>query len=222
MKKFYCSLSLFCLIAILLPTQVYASDDILEDSIISIEEYEDAVQAACAEYDIDCYVIDYDPNVQITQEMLEHAITSARQYAESVQSQQDDVIDLGHTYFESVPDNDASPFGVMPSTLDYFGTFFIENAYGNAYMRIDANITTNLASNSIMYVNSTDVYQLGGFVNFVNWTTTSVSYTKEYPYACWVTFYIEGRATFAYADPWTGITTGYTSNESKRVMIDCT
>lgn len=46
--------------------------------IISIEEYEAAIQREAAQYGIRCYVIRYDPAVQITREQLAFTLEEMR------------------------------------------------------------------------------------------------------------------------------------------------
>lgn len=188
-----------------------------DDSSISIDEYERMIQAEGKKYGIDAFVISYNSQKQITPEVVASGLDSVRKYAESRSAEavilpKNPPSDIGGS---------VSPFGIMPSTKDYAVYFSIANVYGRASMLLETNVTTNLANGTIMYVNSVSASQSGYFVNFVSWETTSIPYVKDSPSNGFVTFTVNGRATFSYADPVTGITTGYTSNESCSVQVDC-
>lgn len=66
-----------------------------------------------------------------------------------------------------------------------------------------------------------NAYQSGLFINFVSWETTSISSLHNNPSNGWIRLTDNARVTSAYADFRTGITTGYTSNVSKAVIIKC-
>ncbi len=220
MKKVSCvALALFLMMSFCVTTSATTPSS---TDTISIAEYEAAIQAECAKYGIECRILDYDPNLQITQEMLNRGIENARNYAESLLEQKQPDLMPSIRDGNSNIDNNQSPLGIMPLTQDYIAYFRIYNTYGSADMAILANITTNLANGLVMSVNSTSVYQYGSFVNFVSWETTGVSSTRNSPKNGYVTFKITGRATFSYADPVTSITTGYTSYETKTVQMNCT
>ena len=222
MKKKLFHVLVAVIITSMFPISVNAAEFVSQGTTqsITIEEYERAIQKECIKYGVEAFILDYDPNICITEDMLIHGVNKAREYAQSVSVNEITIDNNVREHADSEENN--TPYGIMPFTDDYSATFLVENTYGSAEMRLDANITTNIANNTIMYVNSVDVYQLGAFVNFVSWENTNITYEKDYPHNCWVTFTIKGKVTFAYADPWTSITTGYSSNESETVMIDCT
>ena len=201
-----------------LPCMAAESEDV-NKSYISIEEYEKAVQEECAKYDIECKVLDYDPTIVITQEMVDDAILNARIYAESieVQSSGDFVVDT----FKDVSVDEGASVYAMPVTQNVYGSMYISNVYGYANFTVKANVTVNVQNSAVMSVNSTEVYQEGSFMNYQGWETTSISSKLNSPSTGYITVNVTGRATFSYADPVTGITTGYTSTESKSVKINC-
>lgn len=182
-----------------------------ESEFISIEEYKSAIKEAGEKYGVDCEVLDYNPDIQLTKEMLEKAINDIRLSAESFEVQQ---VTL------NVEDGNISTRS-MPVTKDVYGTFKIKDFYGEATIRVDANVTVNAQNGNVMSVNSTNAYQTGFFINFTSWQTTSISKRLNSPSNGWITLTVSGRATFSYADPWTGITTGYTHNTATPVRIEC-
>ena len=110
---------------------------------------------------------------------------------------------------------------LMPITITRYGSATITNFYGRADMSVQANVVSDAQSGRIMYVNYIDAYQYGAFLNFPNWTTTSISKVLNYPSEGYLYVTVSGRATWAYSDPVTGITTGQTANTTFYVTIDC-
>lgn len=163
--------------------------------------------------------MDYDPSVVITQEMVDNAILDARTYAESIEVQTS--CDFIMNTSEGVSAGRGTSAYIMPVTQNVYGNMYISNVYGSAYFKVKANVTVNVQNSIVMSVNSTEVYQEGAFMNYQGWVTTGISSTLNSPSIGFITVNVTGRATFSYADPITGITTGYTSKESKNVIINC-
>lgn len=189
------------------------------NDIISIEEYKAAIKAEGAKYEIDCNVLSYNPDIKITAEMLDYAVNNVRVYAESIEKDTEQASkDITTTVN---PATDSIGVRSMPLSKDVSGYFTVSNAYGSASMQVDANVTVDAQNNTVISVNSTDVYQSGAFVNFDSWKTKSVSSKRNSPSTGWITLTVKGRATFSYADPVTSITTGYTHSVTEKVKIDC-
>lgn len=217
MKKLLSTMLVTC-ICISFCFPVYAAEPIKED-LISISEYEAVIKAEGAKYDVECNVLSYDSDIQITKEMLDYAVNNVRTYAMSIEDSTEKVEIESTTQIDD-KSGDINPLS-MPVTKNVYGLFTVENAYGSADMRVNANVTVNVQNSNVISVNSTNAYQSGLFINFVSWETTSISSLRNNPSNGWIRLTVNGRATFAYADPWTGITTGYTSNVSKAVTINC-
>lgn len=186
-----------------------------EEQYVTIEEYEAAICEEAERYDIVCNIIDYDPEIKITKEMLQKGIDNVREYAKSVHTTNECYVSKEIDVVDSI-----NPY-LMPVTRNVYGYFQIKNVYGNARMCVEANVTIDLQANNVMYVNSIESYQLGAFVNFTSWSESSITYKMNSPSAGSINVVVKGRATFSYADPVTGITTGYTSSVSEVVTIDC-
>lgn len=181
--------------------------------VYTIQEYEEILQAEGEKYGIDCEVQDYDPNVEITEEVLERGLENLKRYAESREVDEE-------TLEKTNLEEGVKVSRVAPINRVRTASFSVSNAYGRATMVCEVDATMDIQGGNIMYVNSIKVYQQGSFLNFQSWTTTSTSYTKNSPSRGWVQVAVKGRATFSYADPVTGILTGYTSNESKTVNVN--
>lgn len=184
-----------------------------QDNVVSIDEYTAAIKAEGAKYGIECNILNYDPDVQLTEEMLAYAINNVRVYAKSMKTNEQDVNIVGTS-------NMISPYS-MPVTRNLIGDFTIANLYGTANMRVDANVTIDINNDNVISVNSLDAYQIGAFANFQSWELTNISATKNSPSTGWIKVRVQGRVTFSYADPVTSVTTGYTSKVDRNVNIDC-
>ncbi len=188
-------------------TPVFATED---KNVVSIEEYEQAVQAEAVKYGIEYEVLNYDPDKVLTKDTIEKGVNDVRIYAESFQVMQKDT-----------EATSAKAMRVMPLDKDVSKRFLIASAFGTAEMMLDANVTVDAQNAYVMRVNSVEAYQSGLFSGFKSWTTTSISSRLNSPSQGWVSFTVNGRATFSYADPITGIENGYTSNISEPVEIKC-
>ena len=191
---------------------------------ISIEEYEMQIQSEAKKYGIEYEVLEYDPNKVIPQEMADKAVKDIQLYGEYRTAQ-----NISNSNKFAATKENANVMAsnnellrAIPMSKNVSGSFsIIVFPYGRASMAVDANVTVDAQNNAVMRVNSTDVYQLGNFVNFTGWTTTSVSPGLNSPELGWVSLLIKGRATFAYADPVTGVTSGHTEQVTEVVEINC-
>lgn len=197
---------------------VLAAEPVTND-VVSIEEYEAAIKAEGAKYDIDCNVLSYNPDTKITAEMLDYAVNNVRAYAKSIEKDTQQA--PGEITTPVNPVTDSIGIRSMPISKDVSGYFTVNNAYGSASMQADANVTVDARNSTVISVNSTDIYQNGAFVNFDSWETKSVSSKRNSPLTGWITLTVKGRATFSYSDPVTSIKTGYTQNVTKKVKINC-
>ena len=188
------------------------------EQFVSIEEYEAAIQAEGEKYGVSCEVLDYDPQVNITTEMLENALDEIRTYAQSLKVECDSKAIVAESLSSQV--KNAQP-KLMPIDADVYTIFIVSSSYGSADMRAEANVTVDGQNDYVISVNSTNVRQSGAFVNFVSWDTIDITTTKNSPSTGWIEMDITGAITFSYADPFTGITTGVTNDVTKVVTIDC-
>lgn len=187
----------------------------VDTSYVSIQEYENSLKAAYAQYGIEFSVLDSNGNVTVPRTILNTDLAKVEKVAKSFKI----------TDIKVVQDNTAAN-SIMPLSMFYNKTVYkdwtIFNAYGSATMRSEANVTIDGSNSNIAAVNSKSTYQLGTFVNFDSWTTTNMTVTKNSPSTGSIKMVVSGRATFSYADPLTGIKTGYTATVSgKTLTVNC-
>lgn len=181
------------------------------NEVLAIDEYELLLQEEAAKYDIKCEILEYDKSKTLTYDMLARDVERMKENADTLDIRVIDVFtdDSLETYRAQFIDRNLSK------------AFMIYCAYGEAAMRLDTNVTVNLNNSSVVYVNSASAYQFGGFINFVSWTPSGISWHINTPSSGSVRYHITGLATFSYADPVTGITTGYTMNVNRSLDVVC-
>lgn len=210
-----CSFLLCAFFAFTLAAQAIAIDS---DCLITIDEYSAAIQAEGAKYGVECVVVDYDPSIQITQEMLDSALENLRNCITGFSVT---VVDA-----ESIPEidsNSITPFS-MPIRDIFKGPegFRIECPYGYAFVRGVVDATVNAQNGDVMEVHDVDVEQYGGYTNFHSWTVDDISYTENRPRSGFVEITFSGMARFSYADPITGVETGVSFDViDEEVHVEC-
>lgn len=187
----------------------------VDTTYVSIQEYENSLKDAYAQYGIEFCVLDSNGNTTMPRTVLNTELEKVEKVAKSFKI----------TNIQVVQDNTVVN-SVTPLSMFYDKTvhsnWLIQNLYGHAGMRSEANVTINGSNDNIVAVNSKDTYQKGAFINFDEWTTTSMTVTKNLPKNGSIRIVVSGRATFSYADPITGIKTGYTATISGRILtVDC-
>lgn len=178
----------------------------------TIGDYQNIVQKEADKYDIKINVIKYDASKEITSETIQRGIEEVKDYANSLK-----IVDVEDQRNDN---SDLSAYSMIVSRTRT-GSFYIENIYGSAYMKVALGVSIDLQNSAVVSVNSKSAYQSGAFVNFVSWQTTGITTTINSPSVGYVAATIQGRGTFSYADPVTGVTTGYTSSFTKRVNVNC-
>lgn len=171
---------------------------------ITIEEYETALKEEYEKYGVEVEILDYDENIELTREMLNTALNGVTAFVNSIE-----ISDAG-THVEI----GISPFS-MPVTKTVYRYWTYAYIYGSADMRTQVTGTVDAQNSHMILVSSHSTYQCGAFVNFSSWTTTSETVSLNVPSEGYVRVNVNGRITFSYADPLTGITTGYTYGVSK-------
>ena len=83
------------------------------------------------------------------------------------------------------------------------------------------NVTVNAQNYEVMSVNSSRVSQIGPIVNLLDYEVLSKSTSMNTPSTGYVRGTTRVWASFGYADPVTGILTGYSHEESEIVDIYC-
>ena len=186
---------------------------------ISIKEYERILKAEYAKYGVEMKVLDYDENKNITRDVLNDELAKVEYIANSFKVT--DVYNNEPINFSISSLDVIAPLGIFYNKT-VFANWIISNAYGNANMRSEANVTIDGGNSNIVSINSKSTYQVGSFINFDNWTTTSMVVTPNSPSTGYIKMDISGRATFSYADPYTGIKTGYTSLVNHKILqVNC-
>lgn len=183
-----------------------------EENNYSIKDYQSAVQQEADKYGINISILEYDESKPITNEIIQYGVAAVDNYADSLK-----VADI--TTYE-IDESEVVPASMIVNRTRT-GSFLISNAYGSADMKVSLGVTVDLQNGAVVSVNSKSAYQLGTFVNFQSWQTTSISTTVNSPSTGYVAAVVKGRGTFSYADPYTSITTGYTSSFTKQVNVNC-
>ena len=203
MKRFVKFVSLITMVVMAFSSVAFAAED-----VVTIEEYERALAAEYAKYGVEFKVLDYDDDITLTRDTLNNQLAKVEQVANSFK-----IIEVTDDINSSLATQNISPLA-MYYDKDVYKDWTVSNAYGSATMRSEANVTMNGSNNEVISINSYETYQHGTFVNFDDWQTTSMTVKKNSTKG-YIDMTIKGRVTFSYADPYTGIKTGYTSNVSK-------
>ena len=191
-----------------------AFDETAFDDLISIDEYETAIQTEGKKYGMEFYFTEHDSNVKVKREHLNQALNDIRTYGETKETNT-----LSINKSDSVFNN-ISPYN-MPVTKNVSKAFLIKNMYGRVNMRADANVTVNVQNGDVISVNSTDAYPNGSYSGFVDWNLKNITSQCNVPRKGWIRLTIYGTAQFEYTDPYTNYPTGYYSNEAISLDIEC-
>ena len=125
-------------------------------SIITIFEYEKALQEAGKPYGIEVEVLDYNPNIKLTQEMLNNAVRELQEAGSTI------------TITDLTPASNpaTTPIRAMLKRGTYETNFKVSSLYGYAYITVWADVTCDFQISNVAQVHSIRVYQQGGYVNF--------------------------------------------------------
>lgn len=181
-------------------------------SIITISEYEKALQEAGKPYGIEVEVLDYNPNIKLTQEMLNNAVRELQEAGSTIT-----ITDLTPA---SKPA--TTPIRAMLKRDTYETNFKVSSLYGYAYITVWADVTCDFQISNVAQVHSIRVYQQGGYVNFNSWETLDTSYQRNYPSNGNLDVGVTGLARFEHPDSISGATVGITIKiDGKHVTIKC-
>ena len=181
-------------------------------SIITISEYEKALQEAGKPYGIEVEVLDYNPNIKLTQEMLNNAVRELQEAGSTI------------TITDLTPASNpaTTPIRAMLKRGTYETNFKVSSLYGYAYITVWADVTCDFQISNVAQVHSIRVYQQGGYVNFNSWETLDTSYQRNYPSNGNLDVGVTGLARFEYPDSISGATVGITIKiDGKHVTIKC-
>lgn len=181
-------------------------------SIITISEYEKALQEAGKPYGIEVEVLDYNPNIKLTQEMLNNAVRELQEAGSTI------------TITDLTPASNpaTTPIRAMLIRDTYETNFKVSSLYGYAYITVWADVTCDFQNSNVAQVHSIRVYQQGGYVNFNSWETLDTSYQRNYPSNGNLDVGVTGLARFEHPDSITGATVGITIKiDGKHVTIKC-
>lgn len=184
-----------------------------ESDTITIEEYERAINEEGLKNGVRCEVLSYDENKEITHDMLIRGLESIRAFAESrsvVFSSENNALIY----------NPITPLSPVPSTMTRDTTFRISCLYGAAIIRVQAEAIVDINSGAIMSVNSITAEPYYSYINLKSWTLKSITYQKNCPSTGSLKVHVVGVANFSYADPITGIDTGYIWDVDQYVYIN--
>lgn len=181
-------------------------------SIITIFEYEKALQEAGKPYGIEVEVLDYNPNIKLTQEMLNNAVRELQEAGSTI------------TITDLTPASNpaTTPIRAMLKRGTYETNFKVSSLYGYAYITVWADVTCDFQISNVAQVHSIRVYQQGGYVNFNSWETLDTSYQRNYPSNGNLDVGVTGLARFEHSDSISGATVGITIKiDGKHVTIKC-
>ena len=181
-------------------------------SIITISEYEKALQEAGKPYGIEVEVLDYNPNIKLTQEMLNNAVRELQEAGSTI------------TITDLTPASNpaTTPIRAMLKRGTYETNFKVSSLYGYAYITVWADVTCDFQISNVAQVHSIRVYQQGGYVNFNSWETLDTSYQRNYPSNGNLDVGVTGLARFEHPDSISGATVGITIKiDGKHVTIKC-
>ena len=219
MKKTLRTLIAFmlCLGMSISTVSAYAAEN-QNNRIISIAEFEEKMQEECEKYNIGYEVLEYDPNVQITQADLDASLQRVREYGEKklIEAETDES-EMVQNEESQVP----GPARIMPVTKNRSQTFNVTNVFGTGHFKLTTNVTVNAQNNGIISVNSYKVQKSGLSLNLDSYKINKITYTKDKPSTGWVSFNVDGVCEFVYTDPLLGLTASYTDEFSKAVQVNC-
>ena len=181
-------------------------------SIITISEYEKALQEAGKPYGIEVEVLDYNPNIKLTQEMLNNAVRELQEAGSTI------------TITDLTPASNpaTTPIRAMLKRGTYETNFKVSSLYGYAYITVWADVTCDFQISNVAQVHSIRVYQQGGYVNFNSWETLDTSYQRNYPSNGNLDVGVTGLARFEHPDSRSGATVGIAIKiDGKHVTIKC-
>lgn len=182
---------------------VFAEDD----SILTIDDYNSALQEVANEYDVNVSVNDYSAIGEITQEKIDEAKESVKVFAESFE-----IIESN----EPVALTTNGPRRASKANRTRSGYFDVNCAYGSATIKVTMTATIGLENYLITNVYNKKAYQDGVAINFSSWTTSSISTTLNYARSGNVLAKVSGRAVFVFS----GLT--YSKNATGSCIIDFT
>ena len=176
------------------------------DNLYSIFDYCLAVQDEAEKYGIEVTIFDYDTSKPITEQTIEYGVESVQKFANSIQ------IKEVNTSLESSEDKSASR-AIIPERRTRSKSHIITCAFGAVNITVQATADVDVNALRIMYVYSTNAYPNGYNINFSSWSTESISQNDNSPSDGYLSGRVIGLCSFTYADPITGISTGYSSRE---------
>lgn len=185
---------------------------------VSIEEYEYALSEAYAAYGIGFEVLDYDSDIEITEAMLDSELEKVEANVNSMTITISNEVPANFGFESPVHRRAHGITRAMPVRTTAYGFISLSSNYGGCVLRSEADVTIDVQNSYISNVHSYSTYQTGAFVNFDDWTTTSMSVSANNPSYGYLKMTVSGRARFSYADPLSGVTTGYTQTVTNRVV----
>ena len=212
MKKVICmAISLVTLLAMVGSISVFAVGN--QDSVITFEEYYDAVRSAYARHGVEYEVIAQNPSFVFTQEILNEkleAIEAAYATNNTKEAESSSWV---------AGNQGIAPTAYMPVERKYRYTEEVRSpepavaAASFADICITVYATVDIEHDDLMYINSYESYQLGYAYNFVSWEEKDIFVDMD---ARTDTFYAEatGIVTFEYTEAHTGLTIRHSSEHT--------
>lgn len=188
-----------------------------DNDTIPVDEFVEIVKAEAALHGLECEVLSYDPTVSLTKKDLEQVLADLNSNALSGA-----VAVAGangvQAHGVSPESESVSPLS-MYETKNVYEYFSLSNECGLAGFQISANVTIDLQNNYVVSINSVNVKQSGASVNFVSWTTNSITKKTNSPSSGYITLTVTGTLTTEYTA--LGMTFGFSSDHTVTKEINC-
>lgn len=159
-----------------------------ETGELTFKDYDNAIQEAGKLYGVDVWVNDYDALGEITQEKIDDAVETIKNFAETAHVEE-------HTENEVTT---PSIRRASKASRTRNGYFDIVAGAGMATIKVVINATIETETYLISSINSKTAYQEGVSLCFSSWTTKRISTTQNYRGNGKVLAEVTGYAVFNY------------------------
>lgn len=204
---------------------------VVNEELVSIQEYESTMKEIYSRYGIEWKIIDASNALPITKEVFEseknRAVREGEKHLDDLEKAQSEVTNLEHISNNLQSENDVGILGFMPITGDYTYLANYKAAHGMVRIRVKTTALYNADYGEFVSFYNTSFQKWAG-VNCTGWrdTGTKIGKAKD---IFWVS--MNGIASFSYTIPTinivvedsietTGIILGELKDRNKTVALD--
>lgn len=195
-------------------TPVYAVNS-NDDTVISFEEFNEAVKAAYAQYNITFNCTRINEDFVYTKGLLNEKLEDIKK---EISAQNYDPTTRSFVSY-AIETSTTQPNIIQPNAM-YVNKNFVNERWidspsqmGGATIRVNVNATCNVQNAQVVSINSVNSYRMGYGVNFESWVQTGqsmgINYNRD-----WITGDVYGTLTVSYIDPKLNIEVSYASEHS--------